>query len=89
MIKHWSSTQATIALSSGEAEYASLVKGAGQLIGARSLMHDFGVFNVPLELHCDSAAAIGIASRSGLGKLRHLEVHLLWVQEHVRNGTFK
>ena len=32
----------------------------------------------------DSSAALGIASRSGLGKLRHLETHTLWVQEKVR-----
>ena len=88
-IKQWSTTQATIALSSGEAEYASLVKGAGLLMGTKSLMQDMGVPDVQLELHCDSAAAIGIASRTGLGKLRHLQVHLLWVQEHVRRKTFR
>ena len=32
----------------------------------------------------DSSAALGTASRSGLGKLRHLETHTLWVQEKVR-----
>ena len=35
----------------------------------------------------DSSAAIGIASRSGLGKLRHLETHTLWLQEKVRTGA--
>ena len=87
-IKHWSTTQATIALSSAEAEYASLVKAASQLLGVRALLRDLGVEDAALELHCDSAAAIGIANRTGLGKLRHLQVHLLWVQEHVRNKTF-
>ena len=47
------------------------------------------VVDVPLQLHTDSAAAIGIASRTGLGKLRHLQVHLLWVQQHVRNKVFE
>ena len=27
------------------------------------------------------------SDRSGLGKLRHLETHTLWVQEKVRNGA--
>ena len=35
----------------------------------------------------DSSAALGIAGRSGLGKLRHLETHTIWVQEKVRTGA--
>ena len=78
-----------MALSSGEAEYASLVKAGSNLLGVRSMMSDLGIEDVPLHLHSDSAAAIGIASRTGLGKLRHLEVHLLWIQQHIRNKVFK
>ena len=51
------------------------------------MMKDLGIEAVPLEVCSDSSAAIGIASRSGLGKLRHLEVHLLWVQDHVRRKS--
>ena len=32
----------------------------------------------------DSSAAIGICSRQGLGKLRHLDTHTLWIQQAVR-----
>ena len=53
------------------------------------MMQDLGLDEIPLQLHTDSAAAIGIASRTGLGKLRHLQVHLLWVQQHVRNKVFE
>ena len=53
------------------------------------MMRDLGLDEIPLKLHTDSAAAIGIASRTGLGKLRHLQVHLLWVQQHVRNKVFE
>ena len=31
----------------------------------------------------DSSAAIGIAFRQGLGKVRHLDVQQLWVQQRV------
>ena len=34
----------------------------------------------------DSSAAIGICSRQGLGKLRHLDTQTLWVQQAVRTG---
>ena len=37
----------------------------------------------------DSAAAIGICSRQGLGKLRHIATHTLWVQEKVRVGAIE
>ena len=84
VVRHWSSTQATLALSSGEAEYAALVKTASCGLGLQSMMLDLGIA-AQVKLECDSAAAIGIASRVGLGKLRHLEVHLLWLQELVRD----
>ncbi len=34
----------------------------------------------------DASAAIGIASRRGLGKVRHIEVHQLWIQDKVAKG---
>ena len=34
----------------------------------------------------DSSAAKGMASRKGLGKVRHVEVNQLWVQEKVGSG---
>jgi hypothetical protein len=46
-------------------------------------MSDLGV-ELPVTAWTDSSAALGIASRSGLGKLRHLETHTLWLQEKVR-----
>jgi hypothetical protein len=48
-------------------------------------MNDVGL-QLPVCVWTDSSAALGIASRSGLGKLRHLETHTLWVQEKVRTG---
>ena len=43
--------------------------------------------NFPVRAWTDSSAALEIASRSGLGKLRHLETHTLWLQEKVRTGA--
>ena len=39
-----------------------------------------------VEVLVDSNAAIGIIGRIGLGKLRHIEVQDLWLQEVVRRG---
>ena len=37
----------------------------------------------------DSPAAKGVASRTGLGKVRHIEVNQLWVQEKIAQGKFE
>ena len=35
-------------------------------------------------IHVDASAAIGIAQRKGLGKVRHLDVQSLWIQDALR-----
>ena len=84
-LKSWSSTQATIALSSAEAELYALTKGAAQALGFITLLADLGV-EVSATVHTDASAAIGIARRAGLGKLRHLNVRYLWLQQELQ-GT--
>ena len=37
-------------------------------------------------MHSDAAAAIGICRRRGLGRVRHLAVADLWVQDRLRTG---
>ena len=38
-----------------------------------------------MQLKADATAAKGIAQRTGLGKVRHLEVAQLWLQDRVSN----
>ena len=35
------------------------------------------------KVHIDSSVAIGVASRRGAGKLRHVRIGSLWIQELV------
>eukprot|EP00969_Alexandrium_andersonii_P043624 1912624-Alexandrium_andersonii.AAC.1 len=70
-IKHWSTTQKTIALSPGEAELAGIVKGAAEGLGLRAIAQDLG-FTAALEVCAGSSAAIGICRRTGIGRVRHL-----------------
>ena len=84
-VRHWSSTQPTIALSSGEAELGGISKGLSQGMGLRSIAADLG-FSLRLNLHTDATAAIGMSRRLGVGNIRHLDTALLWVQHHVRAG---
>ena len=49
VIRTWSSTQPSVTLSSGEAEFYWLVKAAGSGLGHQSIMRDFGL-SVPVRV---------------------------------------
>ena len=88
ILRHWSTTQPTIALSSGEAELSGIIKAASMGLGFQSLAADMGM-QLKLRIHTDSMAVIGICRRRGLGKVRHISVGDLWMQERVKNGDFE
>ena len=83
-LKHWSKTQTTVSLSSGEAELHGIAYGAAQGLGLQALLKDMG-WEVRLRLHSDATAAIGMCKRKDLGKVRHLATTDLWIQEKVRS----
>jgi hypothetical protein len=85
LLKSWSTTQGTVALSSGEAEFYSAVKGCKEGIGLKALLADLGI-KVAVEVVQDSTAAKGTMSRAGIGKMKHLDTGWLWVQDAVRSG---
>ena len=87
-IKHWSTTQTTVALSSGEAELGGICRGASHGLGLQSIAEDLGI-SLDLEVLTDATAAIGICRRRGLGRIRHLHVADLWVQDRLRKGDFR
>ena len=84
-VHHWSSTQSTVALSSGEAELNGIARGAAHGLGFKRMATDLG-FTFGINLHSDAIAAIGIARRRGVGRIRHLDTTDLWVQEKCRCG---
>ena len=87
-VKTWSQTQAVVAMSSGEAEYYGMVRASSVGLGLIGVLEDLGV-KLKLELKTDASAAKGIAQRLGLGKVRHLEVSQLWLQQKVANGEIR
>ena len=88
MLKAWSSTQPTITLSSGEAELHGVARASAAGLGMLALLADFGA-KLPMMVWTDSTASIDICKRQGLGKVRHLAVQDLWVQQRVRAGDFE
>ena len=71
-VKHWSKTQRTIALSSGEAELNGIGAGIAQGLGVQSICRDLG-YHYSSSFHSDATAATGIARRRGMGSIRHLD----------------
>ena len=65
-VKHWSVTQSTISLSSGESKLHGISKCVSTALGMQSVARDLG-FEMMAKVHSDACAAIGIARRRGLG----------------------
>ena len=76
LVKSWSSSHSVIALSSGEAEYYGLVKGSSMGLGTAAIIQDLGRdYEDAIEDRTDASAAIGIARRIGISKIRHIETN--------------
>ena len=84
-IKHYSSTQSVIAISSGESEFYAIVRGSSVGFGLISVAKDL-MLDLKLVLFSDAVAGRGIAMRRGLGKVRHLDTQFLWVQDIFSRG---
>jgi hypothetical protein len=91
VIKTWSSTQPTIATSSGEAELIAMYDGAARGLGLKSVLKELGMSPdlCLCRLCTDSSAAKAFVSTRGLGRMRHVEVKLLWLQELVQKGRIR
>ena len=77
LLLHYSRTQAGVALSSAEAELNAALK-----MGFERELGD----NVDMKINGDSSAVKGILPRRGCGKVKHLGLKQLWLQEQVRSG---
>ena len=80
LVSLWSRTQQVISLSSAEAELNALCKSAQEGLAAKHLSEEIHL-PVALELKTDASAARGVIQRQGAGKVKHLSVKQLWVQE--------
>jgi hypothetical protein len=88
LIKSWSRTQNSITLSSAEAELVAVSKLAAELLGLAAMLRDWDR-EVTVDLFVDSSAALGTVARKGAGKLRHINIGLLWLQEKESSGEMR
>ena len=83
LLRHSSTLQASIGLSSAEAEYYALVRCACYGLGTQNYFHDWNL-KLSLRCHSDSSSARSFAKRGVLRKQRHVMTRFLWLQERVR-----
>ena len=86
LLGHWSRTQQVVSLSSAEAELHALCKCASEGLAARNMTLEMNM-GLPLRLLTDASAARGIVMRQGAGKVKHLDVKTLWIQERQSTGN--
>ena len=91
LIKSWSRTQDLITLSSAEAELVAMAKLAMETLGVRSMCGEWELSKDSQlsDLYADASAALSIAKRQGAGKMRHINVKGLWLQEKALQAVLK
>ena len=77
-----------MALSSAESELYAMNAGAAEGLYVQGLLREAGMC-YPLEVLCDSSAAVALTRRRGLGRARHLDVRELWIQDQIQKGAIK
>ena len=86
-----SRTQATVALSSGEAELYAIGSGTADALFIKSLVEESAIFQrANLCVFTDSNVGKSIASRFGASrKTKHVELRFLYVQELISSGMVR
>ncbi len=75
-----------MATSSGESKVYALAKGMSEGIAIWNLGAEVGPA-MKLNAYTDATTTIGIANRHGIGKLKHLDVQMLWIQQAIADKT--
>ena len=78
----WSRTQQTVSLSSAEAELYALTTGVAEGMVTKHLLQELG-HEVILMNHVDSQCAKAWASKRGLGRMKHVMLKYICVQDVV------
>ena len=72
----------------GESELYASLKAAAETLGLMSMLKGLK-WKVAGQVYGDASAALGIINRTGLGKMRHIDTSLLWIQQTVAERQLK
>ena len=64
------------------------MKGCAEGLAIQAISRDLGL-ELSVRIWTDSEACNGICHRTGLGKVKHLDVQLLWLQDAVRRNRVR
>ena len=85
----WSSKlQATVALSTAEAEYMAITHAAQQAVWMHAFLGEIRLDQpLPTTLYCDNASTIALAlSTKGHQCTKHINIHCHYVCKHISDG---
>ena len=85
VLGHWSKSQASVALSSAEAELNAMVKGLVEAVSIWNLVQELWQKEVAIEAYTDASACRGMLLRRGVGRVKHLSTKQLWAQGAVES----
>ena len=83
-----SKSQGVVSLSTGEAEYHSLVSGASNSLGEVSTALVWGI-KTDNEVNMHASAGVSMGSCRGLGKAKRVDTQYPWVQERMAQRNFR
>lgn len=83
-MKHWSKTQTTVCLFQAKLNSGALATDWHKRWACNPSLVIL-VSNGDIHIYTDATAAIGIARRRGMGRIRHIDVTDPWVQETFNN----
>ena len=87
-LKAYTRKQKIIARSGAEAEVYAAALGSSESKGIVSLLRDRG-YEMKSVLAVDAKATDHILHRQGIGKLKHIVVDYLWMQDEVRSKRLR
>eukprot|EP00435_Cladocopium_sp_Y103_P026822 s1787_g6.t1 len=84
LITAWSRTQKSIALSSCESEYLASVGGGAEALFIAALWEFLTGKATEAHIVSDSSSCRAFAQRQGVGRLKHINVKYLWLQQKIK-----
>ncbi|KAI4365385.1 hypothetical protein MLD38_021374 [Melastoma candidum] len=89
MLISWhSKKQASVALSTAEAEYVAAASCCAQLLWMRQQLEDYGFKFDNIPIRCDNTSAINLTKNPVQhSRSKHIELRHHFIRDHVQNGS--
>ena len=85
----YSKSQSVVGRSSGESEWYAAVSAAATGILVKGVLEFLTQRELNFRIKVDSSTAKAIGQRQGVGRLKHLALHSLWLQDLVKQKVLK